>query len=148
MARREHERAADVDREEVAERLRQAVAEGRLDLDEYDERRAQVYRARTYGELDRLVDDLPKPVPAPPPPQPHAVRRWLVEQWRPWATVVMICVTIWSLTSIMSAELLYFWPLWVAVPWGVVLICRTIFGLSSGEPHQYAARRPERPPAT
>ena len=148
MARREHERAADVDREEVAERLRQAVAEGRLDLDEYDERLAQVYRARTYGELDRLVDDLPKPVPAPPPPQPHAVRRGLVEQWRPWATVVMICVTIWSLTSIMSAELLYFWPLWVAVPWGVVLICRTIFGLSSGEPHQYAARRPERPPAT
>lgn len=148
MARQEHERAADVDREEIAERLRQAVAEGRLDLDEYDERVTKAYAARTYGDLDRLVRDLPKPVATPAAqPRPDAVRRWLVEQWRPWATSVMICVAIWLLTSIMSTEVVYFWPLWIAVPWGVVLLCRTIFGLSSGEPHQSATRRSGRPPA-
>jgi len=147
MARQEHERAADVDREEVAERLRQAVTEGRLDLDEYDERLSKAYAARTYGDLDRLVRDLPRPVAKPAPPPPDAVRRWLVEQWRPWATAVVICVAIWLLTSMLSAEVIYFWPVWVAVPWGVVLVCRTIFGLSSGEPHQAAARRHGSPPA-
>lgn len=52
-------RAADSDRERIAEILRQAVAEGRLDLSELDERVAQAYAARTYGELEPLVADLP-----------------------------------------------------------------------------------------
>lgn len=54
-------RAADTDRERVAEQLRSAHAEGRLDLSEYDERIQQAWAARTYGELSALTADLPQP---------------------------------------------------------------------------------------
>ncbi|MGX2996997.1 DUF1707 SHOCT-like domain-containing protein [Streptomyces sp. JNUCC 64] len=52
-------RASDADRERIVERLRDAVAEGRLDLDEFGERLEATYAARTYGELEPLVRDLP-----------------------------------------------------------------------------------------
>jgi hypothetical protein len=52
-------RAADADREQVAERLRHATAEGRLNTEELEERLHALYGARTYGELDALLADLP-----------------------------------------------------------------------------------------
>jgi hypothetical protein len=52
-------RASDADRDAVTERLRTAAAEGRLQTDELEERVDGALRARTYGELDRLVKDLP-----------------------------------------------------------------------------------------
>ncbi|MGW7083965.1 DUF1707 SHOCT-like domain-containing protein [Streptomyces sp. NPDC054871] len=52
-------RAADADRERVAERLREAVAEGRLDMEEFGERLDATYKARTYGELEPITRDLP-----------------------------------------------------------------------------------------
>lgn len=52
-------RAADADRERVAAVLREAAAEGRLDLGELDERLGLVYAARTYGDLEPLIRDLP-----------------------------------------------------------------------------------------
>jgi len=52
-------RAADADREAVAERLRVAAGEGRLDLEELDDRLGRAYAARTYGQLRVLVADLP-----------------------------------------------------------------------------------------
>ncbi|TXS55346.1 DUF1707 domain-containing protein [Streptomyces sp. t39] len=54
-------RASDAERERVAERLRDAVAEGRLDMEEFEQRLDAAYRARTYGELAPLVKDLPAP---------------------------------------------------------------------------------------
>src|SRR5690242_825694 len=62
MTRRALLRASDADREQVAERLRQAAAEGRLHDDELEERLGTALSARTYGELDPLVADLPEPV--------------------------------------------------------------------------------------
>ena len=52
-------RAADADRERVAEVLRDALAEGRLDMEEFEERLEATYRARTYGELAPITRDLP-----------------------------------------------------------------------------------------
>ena len=52
-------RASDADRERVADRLRDALAEGRLDMEEFGERLDAVYQARTYGELAPLTKDLP-----------------------------------------------------------------------------------------
>jgi hypothetical protein len=66
-------RASDADREQVAERLRHAATEGRLHDDELEERMGQAFSARTYGELDRLVVDLPEPIDRRPPP-PGRVR--------------------------------------------------------------------------
>jgi hypothetical protein len=56
-------RAGDADREAVAEILRTALGEGRLELTEVDERLAQTYAARTYAELEPLVADLPATLP-------------------------------------------------------------------------------------
>jgi hypothetical protein len=53
------QRASDNDREDYVERLREAAAEGRLTMDEFEERMASAYQARTYGELERLTEDLP-----------------------------------------------------------------------------------------
>jgi hypothetical protein len=53
-------RVADADREAVAETLRIAVGEGRIDLWELDERLGLAYSAKTYGDLEVLVADLPR----------------------------------------------------------------------------------------
>ncbi|MFJ6214346.1 DUF1707 and DUF4190 domain-containing protein [Streptomyces sp. NPDC092296] len=52
-------RAANSDRERTVDVLKAAYAEGRLTPDEYGARVEATYRALTYGELARLVVDLP-----------------------------------------------------------------------------------------
>lgn len=52
-------RASDVDREHSAARIREALAEGRIDQDELEERLDRVYRAKTVGELAEVTRDLP-----------------------------------------------------------------------------------------
>jgi hypothetical protein len=68
MARPSNLRASDADREQIAERLRKAAAEGRLLAEELEQRIGATFAARTYGELDALVEDLPddRVVPARP----------------------------------------------------------------------------------
>lgn len=70
---RPHQRVSPEEREEAAERLRIAAGEGRLTLEELDARLEGALSARTYGELDALVDDLP-PRQTPAPAVPEAVR--------------------------------------------------------------------------
>ncbi|MEU4348721.1 DUF1707 domain-containing protein [Streptomyces sp. NPDC023838] len=65
-------RASDAERERVAEALRDAVAEGRLDMEEFEERLEAAYKARTHGELAPLVRDLPTPAVRPPSPPASA----------------------------------------------------------------------------
>jgi Domain of unknown function (DUF1707) len=52
-------RASDSDRERVAQTLREAAGDGRLNLEELEERLTAAYTARTYGELEPLTRDLP-----------------------------------------------------------------------------------------
>lgn len=59
MSRRATLKASDADREQIAERLRKACAEGRLLAEELEERLEATFAARTYGELDAVVADLP-----------------------------------------------------------------------------------------
>ena len=61
-------RVSDQDRHRVAELLRQAAGEGRLDLDELDERLEATYRAKTYGDLVPITADLPVAHSNPPLP--------------------------------------------------------------------------------
>lgn len=159
---RDQMRAGDGDREAVAERLRGALNEGRLDLHEYDERLQRAYAAKTYGELDELLADLPGTVPlersqvvpagvrpdldrpGPDGRYPDATRRWLIDVWDNYAGVVAITVGIWAVICVMSQELLYFWPGWVAGPWGAVLLVQTITGMMNGEPQRWAAKKARR----
>jgi hypothetical protein len=53
-------RAADADRERVADRLRKSHTEGRLDMAEFQERLERCYGAKTLGQLGELVSDLPR----------------------------------------------------------------------------------------
>ena len=55
----QHLRASDADRERVAETLREAAGDGRLTMDELDERLDAVYAAKTYAELEPITHDLP-----------------------------------------------------------------------------------------
>ena len=54
-------RAGDADREQVVRRLQVAVGEGRLTLDEFDDRAKGAYAARYLADLDLLLSDLPMP---------------------------------------------------------------------------------------
>jgi hypothetical protein len=63
-------RAADADRDRVAGVLSTAYIEGRLSKDEYDARLDAALSARTYGDLDQVVHDLP--VAQAPPVSPVA----------------------------------------------------------------------------
>ncbi|WP_055492329.1 DUF1707 domain-containing protein [Streptomyces sp. TP-A0356] len=69
-------RCSDADRDRVADILRDALAEGRLTSEEHAERVEGVLSAKTVGELDRFVRDLPAAHPRrtssayAPPPRP------------------------------------------------------------------------------
>lgn len=150
---RDEMRAADADRQAVADQLKAALDEGRLDLHEYDERLQQAYAAKTYGDLQPLLSDLPAatlPVPAQrrPPGSPvvdassaELTRRWVFSVWASWFPVVGITTAIWLISSIAAGDLLHFWPVWVAGPWGAVLIFVTLAGVAGGEPRKQAEKQ-------
>jgi hypothetical protein len=144
---RDEMRAADADRQAVADKLKVALEEGRLDLHEYDERLQQAYAAKTYGDLDGLLTDLPTAKIAASAPAPvttatrHATVEWLGYIWGSWASAVAITTAIWLVSSLAGRDLQYFWPIWVAGPWGVVLLWYTIGGLASGQPRKMVAER-------
>ncbi|HEX6248475.1 MAG TPA: DUF1707 domain-containing protein [Nocardioidaceae bacterium] len=64
-------RISDDDRHKVAEVLRKAAGEGRIDLDELDERLEATFRAKTYGELVPITADLPVRTTGALPGIPH-----------------------------------------------------------------------------
>lgn len=152
---REQMRAADEDRRNVAEQLRLALEEGRLDLNEYDERVQQAYSAKTYADLDGLLTDLPNAAPVVPIPPPgellvddkqaeKATRVWLAHVWGSWPKALVFFTLIWGVTALASNDLVFYWPVWVLGPWGVVLLLRTAAGLAQGEPRKHAAESEHR----
>lgn len=75
-------RASDADRDRVADLLREALAEGRLTADEHAERVDGVLHAKTVGELEVFIRDLPGAhrgsgaaayTPVPPRPAPGTI---------------------------------------------------------------------------
>jgi len=124
-------RAGDSERQAVADQLKAALDEGRLDLHEYDERLQRAYAAKTYADLDGLVSDLPGTIPAqrsrveprqsPSPPntvpgvqesQKAGVRPYLAS----YGGVVAVCVVIWAMSCLSAGEFVYFWPGWMLIP--------------------------------
>jgi hypothetical protein len=63
-------RVGDAERDATAARLRESYAQGRLTLDEFNERLSAALAATTMRELDQLTWDLPHAAgPSPPLPQ-------------------------------------------------------------------------------
>ena len=141
-------RASDAERDAVAERLRVAYAEGRLTSEEFAERLDRVLQARTRGELAGSTTDLPLPPARPLAPALAATRSTgahpaptscaggapLRQQWAAWSGVNAVCLAVWLLSSVASGGLVFFWPLFVLVPWGIALGGRTAATRRDGRP--------------
>jgi hypothetical protein len=153
-------RASDEDRERVVTLLREHHAVGRLTPEEFSERLDQAYEAKTMGELDELMSDLPaidlyrlpdatlqrygRPRPGAGSFLEAAAAQGLVRghgrfspawqaAWGAWFTVSLVCFVVWALTGGFP------WPLWVAAPWGAVMLGTWV---SNGHPR--IGRRPRR----
>ncbi|MGH2947267.1 MAG: DUF1707 SHOCT-like domain-containing protein [Solirubrobacteraceae bacterium] len=107
MSRQSTLRAADRDREAVAERLRHAAVEGRLEPEELEERLHAALRARTYGDLQRLLADLPART------EP-AVRRALPIMRV--ALAVALTLAVLAAVVIVAAVMAAWWIVW-AILW-------------------------------
>lgn len=155
-------RASDAERQDVVERLRAALGDGRLKMDEYVERMGRAYEAVTHGDLVPLCRDLPEattPAPARPAPAPAPVpaavpapvpdhRGVFARQpaalkvlWTIWLVAVSVNVVVWGLVSATTVHLLYPWPLWVAGPYGAALLA-----VSAAAAQSRRGRGPDGPP--
>jgi hypothetical protein len=111
MARYSTLRASDSDRDRVAERLRNATAEGRILAEELEERLGTVFAARTYGELDAVVSDLPVP---------HE-RRKSTPLWVKATiglAILLAVIAVLAVVALMVLGLASAWLLWLFVAWG------------------------------
>jgi hypothetical protein len=127
-------RASDDDRERVVDELRRHAAEGRLSVEELEERIERALAARTQGELAVLTRDLPERPPEPAPaPRPRSGPR---PELRVFVAVMALLILIWALSGAG-----YFWPLWPLVGWGFfVLGPSRAFGVCGGRHrHQRSA---------
>ena len=149
-------RASDADRDRTAALLREHLAAGRLSSEEFNERLDKAYAAKTLGELDQLLSDLPG-IDLYHLPD-HSVERrrgggspfglpWLLAPrggtgispawraaWGSWATVSLIAFLAWLL----SGHPGNLWFLWVAGPYGIILFGRW---LSHGSPQGRQKRK-------
>jgi hypothetical protein len=132
MATDDPTRASDDERSRTVDRLQQAQIEGRLGADEAAERIEAALRARTRGDLAGLVRDLPGAAPEPvvPVPQPPVPARKsgdsLASAWAAWGIASSVTFAIWLITAATSDFQTYPWFLWVAGPWGAVLLVTTV----------------------
>jgi hypothetical protein len=102
-------RASDQERESVVDVLRDAFTDGRLTLDEFEERTSAAYAAKTWSELQELTSDLPvQPVLGVVPsdrrqaqlsqPVPTAVRPRQGRRTRPFDRLLPV-LFVWILIS-------------------------------------------------
>ena len=130
-------RASDRDRQQVVDRLRGGLEEGRLSMDEFTDRTGLAFHAVTYGDLAPLCADLPAAGPViaaslAPAAAPSAVSSRggylaglpvvLKVLWTTWLVAVSVNVVVWALVTDPAGRLSDPWPLWVAGPYGAVLV--------------------------
>ncbi|MFC4590456.1 DUF1707 SHOCT-like domain-containing protein [Sphaerisporangium corydalis] len=132
-------RASDGDRDRFAAALREHCAQGRLTMDEFNDRLELVYQGKTLGDLRKLTADLPDidlnapPAAARPPAkaaEPSNAHKGLKAAWGSYFSVVAVCTVIWAMSDFGG----YFWPMWVAGPWGAILLVGSFFG-TDHKPH-------------
>jgi hypothetical protein len=128
-------RASDAERDSAAAQLRDHYADGRLDVDEFRERLDRVYTARTHGELDHALVDLPRaPLPgamgmlAQMKARSDERRRERYRRgWIRFLWVNTLCWSVWALQALGSFghRLPLAWPLIITVPWAIRRVLRT-----------------------
>lgn len=114
-------RASDEDRESVAERLRQAAVEGRLLAHELEERLARTFRARTYGDLDAVVSDIPESSGM----QRRRARRGVsLLRGQPPAVIVVVVAVAAVAVLIAAALFVALWGGWLVIVAILTLVAR------------------------
>jgi Flp pilus assembly protein TadB len=111
MAGRAQLRASDADRDNVAERLRKAAGEGRLRTEELEDRVELALSARTYGQLQRLVEDLPGRSLTV-----RSGRERLARLPRQAAVAAIALIAIALVLALLAGALASLW-LWIAAAW-------------------------------
>ena len=124
-------RASDEDRGRTAAALGEHYAEGRLTLEEFQERLDKGYAAKTLGELDRLMADLPRTDLGRPPqrraagpvqvPAGGSTLAWRTA-WRFWLAISVAAFVFWLPGSASGGP----WFLWIAIPLGLLILRRRI----------------------
>jgi hypothetical protein len=118
-------RASDADRDRVTAQLRDHFAAGRITPGELDERLSAALNAKTFGDLRRIMADLPGPVPAPlgaAPPPLRATPAWAVRRRPPIPPLILLALlaallipgTGWLLAAFVNVILL-FWLMTFAI---------------------------------
>ncbi|MEV7396130.1 DUF1707 domain-containing protein [Aeromicrobium sp. NPDC092404] len=120
-------KASDADRDLAGEVLREAYADGRLTRAEYDERSAAVLAARTIGAFSPLLVDLVRSTASPVVSTTADLRDKAVQRYRRdladarngWVFVSVVTLSIWTVTCLLSGELLHFWPIYPSLGVGL-----------------------------
>jgi hypothetical protein len=114
---------ADADRATAAGEMRLHYDSGRLTLDEFESRLAEVHTARTRGDLEHAFRQLPRS--EPPASLRLRDRRWssLALQY---ALVNLVCVLVWAFSDTTHG----FWPKWVLL--GTLIMYFRRLGRRSG----------------
>jgi hypothetical protein len=116
-------RAGDRDRETAANLLGQGLAQGYLDMAEYERRVQSAFAANTTVDLHQLLDDLPLGLLRRSDPRRraarHAAARMSVRlHLAAYLAMVVIVLTVW-LAVALSAGAWYFWPIWPILGAGI-----------------------------
>jgi Domain of unknown function (DUF1707) len=142
MGDRDLMRASDDDRQQVVDRLRAALEEGRLRMEEFTDRIGLAYQAVTYGDLAKVHADLPPanplarprtaPAPTAQPAEPGRRSAFadlpapLKVLWTIWLAAVSINLVVWVLVVGTTGHFIYPWPVWVAGPYGAALLAISV----------------------
>lgn len=108
-------RISDGDRQRTIDQLTAAYGEGRLDLDEFEDRVSQAQAAKIQADLTPLTRDLPAVLPGgeasvlPSRPQEEPWSSWFRKELGFFVIPPIVCTGIWALTDFGG----YYWPMWV-----------------------------------
>lgn len=119
-------RIGNPERNALTEILRSAVDQGYIDLDEYEKRVDVLMAAKTVGEVETVLQDLPayqKILDAQEPDKPGQPD-WVKWLWFGISIPIGINLGVW-LILFFTIGPVYFWPVWVMVPLLVVALCLT-----------------------
>ncbi len=118
--------AGDRDREKTADLLGQALAQGYLPLDEYDQRLQAVMHAQTSHQLHEFLADLPLDRIRRDDPRRHAARmaaarRAVRLHLGGYLAMVAVVLSVWAAVAL-TTDATYFWPIWPILGGAVGLV--------------------------
>jgi hypothetical protein len=133
-------RASDADRDQIIERLRKAATEGRIASEELEQRVSLALKARTYGELDATVADLPGDRERRPSAR-RSGAGWALSAARANPMLLLFAIPVLAVTTAMLVA--------ATMIWAVLMVVVMVLGGRPRAPHppwMYARRRGPRLP--